>query len=392
MTALITGVVAAAPAAQAAGAIDPSQFVLTRVSTSSAVSKLDALLPNATVEQVLADSPSAAVPMSSPPTPITGFSTGFRWAGTDNTTRDWYPQGVTTSSDAYTDGLYAGRKLMIVAWHAEDGNDANLDQNVRISLVDRTDAAHPVYRHILLVVPYMSGTTPNFRRVVGVHAGGISWYGDYLYVTSSASTAPDGGGGLRVFDLRHIWHLSTAKTTVGLDADGSYYAGSYEYAVPQVLAYTAPSSQAGMFDSIGFDRSTSPDSIVVSETRSFDTTAGAHVVRWPIDYTNRELVSRAGKATATQARLSTVRYLQGAVSYNGTWYLTAATIANADHYGSDMYSWRPDEYTHRYTNTLIHGTNDLSYDPLTDLIWTEAETPTNGTDRFVYSVRRTAFP
>jgi hypothetical protein len=149
-----------------------------------------------------------------------------------------------------------------------------------------------------------------------------------------------------------------------------------------------------MFDSIGFDRSTTPDSIVVSETKAWPTSGTscpARVARWSIDYTNRELVSSSGKATAIQARETTICFMQGAVSYNGTWYLTAVTIGN-NHYGSDMYAWRPGQYTHRYSNSLIHGTNDLSYDPLTDLIWTESETPTNGTDRFVYSVRRTAFP
>jgi hypothetical protein len=65
-----------------------------------------------------------------------------------------------------------------------------------VSFVDYARPVRPRYRHVLLVEPYRDRAgNPSFRAVP-VHAGGIAWYGHYLYVADTYA-------GFRVFDTRH---------------------------------------------------------------------------------------------------------------------------------------------------------------------------------------------
>jgi hypothetical protein len=66
----------------------------------------------------------------------------------------------------------------------------------------------------------------NFKEVP-VHAGGIVWYGDALYVV-------DTDNGLRVFNVSNIWAVG-AGDGVGKDATtGKYSANNYAYVLPQI--------------------------------------------------------------------------------------------------------------------------------------------------------------
>ena len=138
-------------------------------------------------------------------------------------TTSWYPQGISTSADAYDVGTYEGKHVTLVSWY--DNRDVPNAENkgVRIAFVDR-DKSPDAYRYVLLVEPYSNAGTADFRAVK-VHSGGIAWYGNSLYIV-------DTDKGFRVFDLTQIWKVETGDG-IGKKAGGGFSAANYAYVLPQ---------------------------------------------------------------------------------------------------------------------------------------------------------------
>ena len=96
------------------------------------------------------------------------------------------PQSVTTVSDALLDEDWNGHSALIVGWYHKGANGS------RIQVVDMNTHR---FRNVLLVNPYFNGSRPDFKSMGTLHAGGLAWYGDYLYVV-------DTNQGIRVPDRR----------------------------------------------------------------------------------------------------------------------------------------------------------------------------------------------
>lgn len=194
-------------------ALDASLFTLKDVPNayhSSLADVFHAAGKNVTVADVLDSSNRALVKKSN----SGGTSELWAWNSGDESTAKWYPQGISSSGDALKAGKWESKEAWLVSWYQATG-----DKNVRISFVDR--ATHK-YRHVLLVEPSASD---NFKSVP-IHAGGITWYGNYLYVADTKD-------GLRVFDLDNIWKVDLGDG-VGKQSNGKYTADDYEYVIPQV--------------------------------------------------------------------------------------------------------------------------------------------------------------
>ena len=365
------------PAAAAPTPITASNFRLAVTGdTSALITELDARLPNVSVPAVL-DSANRAGSVCSPA--ASNRLAAFCWNSGDNGTPDWYPQGITTTADAYDAGQYEGRTAILVSWydHADDG----IDKGVRVSFVDWANPSAPRYRHVLLVEPYRrSDGQPSFRSV-NIHAGGIAWYGYYLYVA-------DTWNGFRVFDMRHLWKVSTGdKNKIGLQSDGSYHAHDYAYVLPQAFRYVQ-STEGGYaklrFSFVSLDRTTTPDSIVVGEYGNPGN--GTRIVRFGIDYTNRKLRTGSdGYARGTQAYTVSFTSMQGATSVNGRFL-----VSTSDGSGNrgDLIAWTPGGSPKQYTDSLPIGPEDVSYWAARDQLWSLTEYPGS---RSVFAIRASAF-
>ncbi|MCP2323041.1 hypothetical protein HDA40_001548 [Hamadaea flava] len=372
---IVPGSAAAAPAS-----IDRTAFKLRRRAGAyaTAIAGLDAALPNVTVQHVLDDANRTAtrITASEGAGLVTNFAAGFHFDSGDDGTAEWTPQGITTSSDAYADGLYEDRKAVLVSWYST-GVDG--EKGVRVSFVDRTDPLTPKYRHVLLVEPYTSGGVHSFRAI-NVHAGGIFWYGHHLYIADTTK-------GLRVFDLNHLWQTSTSSSTAcGRQSDGSYQAYGYKYVLPQALAYDQVGSASLTFSFVSLDRTTAPDSILVGEYAYPG--AGTRLVRWNIDYTDRELAYDSGSttdATASWAYRVDVTSMQGALSLNGKYFLSTS---DGDANEGDLATWKPGGSVAMNYDSLPIGNEDLTYRSSTDELWTVTEYAGN---RMAISVTAGAF-
>ncbi|MFI7537703.1 hypothetical protein [Streptosporangium sp. NPDC049376] len=216
----------------------------------------------------------------------------------DNEVTDWYPQGLTCSSDA---GL--ARNAFVVSWYFKPQSAP--ERGIRLSFLDPATLR---YRHVLLVVADTAGGI----SPINIHAGGVAWYGDLLYVADTER-------GMRVFDTRQIFEVNGDGTTTIGRRGGVYTAFGYRYVMPQTGAWSRTGEARFSFATV--DRSTTPGTLVSGEYVETRQEAG-RVARWAFDQDGSLRADDAGVARAVDAYLLPEPKIQGALSCNGTWYLS----------------------------------------------------------------------
>jgi hypothetical protein len=297
---------------------------------------------------------------------LAGYVGGFMFDSGDNNDCTNYPQGITSSRDAVgtaNSGNYDGHQLILISWYTRDGCGGAQSRS-RITLVD-WDATYPnKYRKVLLVEPTGTVTAPSFRDIP-IHAGGVSWYGDYLYVA-------DTGRGMRVFNMKKILRTDTAGTAdqIGRQSNGAYYAHNYAYVLPQVGTVTASTTSGTplVWSSISLDRVSG--SIVMAEytcasgCTSYPNRA-PRAIRFPFA---SGATAFAATTTASQALQLPWYKLNGVASHNGRWWFNSSGA-------KQLYYWTPSTGSHTYS--WVGGGESISYWEDTtnaDLLWSLQET------------------
>lgn len=311
---------------------------------------------------------------------LPGYTGGFKFDAGDNGDCANYPQGITTSRDAIgtaNSGNYDGHQLILVSWYTKDGCDGAQSRS-RITLVD-WDATYPnKYRKVLLVEPTGTAATPNFKDIP-IHAGGVSWYGDYLYVA-------DTGRGMRVFDMTKILKTNTGGTAgqIGRQPDGTYFAHNYAYVLPQIGTVTASTTSGTSlaWSTISLDRVSG--SMVMTEytcasgCTSFPNRA-PRAVRFPFA---PGATTFAATTTASQALQLPWFKLNGVASHNGRWWFMSSGA-------KQLYYWTPSAGSQTYA--WVGGGESISYWEDTtnpDLLWSLQETVGH---RNVFAVEQASF-
>lgn len=378
-----------APAQQAAAAVaKPTAISTAPYSLSANYTKysdlnkaLDAKLPNMSVHSVMKDANHDRRSLGS--VPLAGLEAGFRFDSADDNDCRSYPQGIATSRDSggYSGRNYDGHQLVMVSWYTKTKCGGSGSRS-RITLVDWDATWANTYRKILLVEPTGTASSPSYKDV-NVHAGGIVWYGDYLYVADTSH-------GLRVFDMRKIWKTSTSgsESLIGRQSDGSYKAHNYKYVLPQVgtITDTSTGSDKVRWSTISLDRVS--DSVVMTEyTCKARTSTGIcsttpvrkpRAVRYPFAAGKTTF---AATTTATQALLLPYYRLNGVASHNNRWWFNSSGYTTMYYWAggaASAYNW-------------VSGGESISYweDPNSaDLLWTMQE----GTGkRNVFAVKQASY-
>jgi hypothetical protein len=363
------------PAAEGGGlvSIDRCNFGIVEAQSFTTlpdvVAALEARATTSTIAAVLADLNRTATPVAAASVPGAppGVEIAFRWNTEDQETSAWYPQGITGSADANDDGLVEGKRVLLVSWY-------NGTKGVRLAFVDVTDPKAPKYRYALLVEPTGSGKTADFAPVK-IHAGGIAWVGNLLYVADTSR-------GLRVFDTAHVMQVATDVDEIGC-ASGTCRGGLYKYVIPQVGAYDSESYCDPLFSFVALDRSTTPPSLVSGEYCSgsacSDALAG-RVLRWPLTQTTK---LATGKSWASEAWLMGQRQVQGAVSRQGLFFLSSSKPAGT---GGEIYRTVKGKSA---TSPWIDAPEDLMVDEKNGLLWSLSE----GVDaRVVMAAKLATYP
>ncbi|MEO3803473.1 hypothetical protein [Nonomuraea sp. B1E8] len=220
----------------------------------------------------------------------------------DQSTADWYPQGLTGGADSGTVGV----PVFIVSWYfrPEAG-----ERGIRVSFLSPQTLK---YRHALLVTADPDGS----YAPIDIHAGGIACHGDLLYVADTVR-------GLRVFDLRNLLDLRTAQNDLGDPErvgrhDGRFHAFGYRYVIPQTDLWQVATA-GPRFSFVSVDRGGATPLLITGEFRGDD--PGGWVARWPLDLAGGE---------PQDAFVLGHPKIQGALSSGGTWYLSQSAGATAN--------------------------------------------------------------
>lgn len=322
---------------------------------ASRVAKLDKELPNVGVGKIIADA-NRRGRIGDPYKPCNSGAAGARLGSVyrsicfnsgDNSTGRWTPQGVTTVADAQDDQRWGKtNQPILISWYDSD-KDA-IEKGVRVSFIDSHTGK---YRHVLLVYPINSGGNASYMSVrytqnshgKSLHAGGIVWYGNFLYVADTAR-------GFRVFDMRHIYDLGAAPNGTTKDAKkigrhgGTYYGHGYRYVMPQVASWTRTAAagtsctkadRAPNFSYAGLDRSGTDHMLAGEYCNGGDpkVTVRGRVVAWPIagSIRNGEQITDTNyRWKADAAHKLPFSNIQGASRFNGRWYLSQSRGKSAN--------------------------------------------------------------
>ncbi|MFI0242031.1 hypothetical protein [Streptomyces sp. NPDC016845] len=304
----------------------------------------------------------------------------------------WYPQGISTSYDAYGGSVpgSGGKKVALVSWYDKQ---AGGNQGARVSVIDVTrtgSSARPRYDHILLVIPTKEAGEPYSFNVTDLHAGGIAWVGKWLYVADRAH-------GLYVFDTTRTLKVSRGSTEETREhaknwcgyhgGDKKYYAHGYRYVMPLHRVYRPAGWSAELaYSQVSVDRTQgATQSLVVSEY--FETSSDGVAVRWHLTGAGYIAAERAASAWSLR-----VPRVQGAVCVGDqTYYSTnapvdAGTPDDGPKQGSLWLQWPRGAEMTSPRGGLGLGPEDLSYQPRTrgGSLWGLAEHP--GTRR-VFRIR-----
>ncbi|WP_144300357.1 hypothetical protein [Stackebrandtia nassauensis] len=289
--------------------------------------------------------------------------TGFCWDSGDDTSADWIPQGVTGSGDADPSGTVDGRRLVAASWHYKE------DDFARISIADYTKPAEKLsYHHLLLVQPTADG---NFQSVDNVHADGLMWVGDKLFLST--------GVRMQVFSLEHIWKTRTDggdAGKIGLVGDDAY-ARWHGWAMPMIAEYRTTWSDDGSWKSCNSVTGEQPcmNSIALAPDRkSFVTAefyqpgaAGGRVIRWGLDE-----ATGLPTGAATEAFVSPIWHQQG-IATDGTAFYVVGDCPGSPppddpNNHSCIHKALPDDEPHVLTKAPPL-TQNLSYWPKTGELW-----------------------
>ncbi len=288
---------------------------------------------------------------------------GFRWDARDVATTWWYPQGITARLDPTSDAAGDDRPVLLTSWYGHGGLGYLL-LGSRISVVDVGEGSAPRYAHVRLVQERRLLGVPGLRRVP-VHAGGLAWYGDHLFVAAS-------GGGLKVFRPADVQRLRSRVRGRGA-----------RHVLPQVGAYEAESdaeTRGMVYSFLSLERGDDVDHLVAGEYGRKG--SGRHrLLRFPLDRSTGLLqVDAVGVAHPREVGEGVPR-MQGATVVDGTWYVTASA---GEGNPGDLWVGRPGALV-KHRGVLPTGPEDITSGPGGDRLWSLTEWPGR---RWVFPVER----
>lgn len=314
------------------------------------------------------------------------FDAGDQDAGRSLDSSDWVPQAVASSNEAAVGG-YTGPAAVAVTWYQPrpDHTAGAMDdpQNDRVTFINTPASGDSAtYRHVLLVEPVVENGKLNLRRVK-MHAGGVAWYGNILYVAST-------GGGIRAFDIRRMFAVHTTKDVVGLDtaapSDPNLYGESFAYVILQVASYKktdaactrSPTTiSSGLcFSGVTVNRSASPISLISYEYRTqaemVAATVGSRIVHWPLD-AGTGLLARAADGNVHSGKLYvTPTYQVQGVSIDHTTFFMSTSQS-----GGTFYREVDGDGVAPVRSAWVQGAETTSFTTTSfgDRLWSATEVP-----------------
>jgi hypothetical protein len=283
--------------------------------------------------------------------PGTDVAEGFRWRLRDVWSQTWWPQGIAV-------GDHGGVPVAVTSWYAQPRR--GIEMGARISVVNLSDPRRPRYHHVLLVSPRRLDGGIGFDPV-RVHAGGIVWAGDRLFVAATR-------GGIREFRLSDI--MRTPSRGVLRRGSGPF---GYRYLLPESGGFTPQTEQKGRMRY----------SFIALEHGASDAGGDIRLVGGEYSTGERARLARMrvldGGTVIDESHVPAIPQMQGAVLHDGTWFVTAS---RGDKLGGDLWVGTPGGMVRR-EHALPPGPEDLAVWPERRQLWSVTEFPGK---RWVFAV------
>jgi hypothetical protein len=229
---------------------------------------------------------------------------------------------------------------------------------------------------VLLVTPTSGGE--NFARVAA-HAGGISWYGDKLFVSGQQNHS----NAIYVFSMDHILQASVNSSAIG-KVDGGYSAWGYQYVMPAIGSYSyatatclgGVNTAVPCVGSLSLDDSSVPASLVTTEYLNNGTKGRLLRYDFGSDHLLDSSSASGSSVPAVEGYESGVGNMQGVLAHNDVWYTVHASGSSGVH--GHLWAQTPTSSTPTCGGTYQcwaeHG-EALAYWESTGQVWSLTEWP-----------------
>ena len=315
----------------------------------------------------------------------------WQWSKSDAATLKWRPQGITGSREA---GSPERPRWLAVSWYGME-DKGNAQQGARISLVnyERGSPSFLAYRHVLLVQDAGNIENPELFRLperappytqhdgfapVPIHAGGIAWVGDLLYVVDTTL-------GLRVFDLTRLYaaHADPSRSRCGSDG-GRMYAFDYRYVLPEIGYYRMEGTQPNSFVSVG--TGANGRCLWTGQYLKKSVNRGAALFGWPLSPNGHIDTSRAAERFNPNDSGGRAYNIQGAYRAAGATWLSVTGRSTHKRSTARLISQTSAREGLRWR--WPHGAEDLYLEAGTHTLWcvTEYAASESSGERFVFGV------
>ena len=302
----------------------------------------------------------------------------FTWDRADRHTRQWWPQGISSSADASATEEVEGRRMLAVTWYAKDLGEGG--QGSRVTFVDLADRH---YRHVLLVTPRLRRDGSLELQPLRVHAGGLVWCGDHLHVAATAR-------GFMTFRLDDLVRVPDARSgrpdAFGIVGDRVSTYG-YRYLLPVRFTYQGladESHEKFRYSFLSLDRAASPPQLVGGEYATARR-GTRRLVHYALD--PEALLPRSGEDGLSRPLLlqdEGVAHSQGAVVVGGRYYVSRSA---GRYQPGSVHVGRPGSFQ-GFSQATPMGPEDITWWPSTDELWSVTEHPGR---RWAFCMRRSWF-
>jgi hypothetical protein len=316
--------------------------------------------------------------------PGEAVSRAFAWDRDDARSRRWWPQGITSSSEARLPGeaAWAGPPLLVTTAYAK--SVGGLEKGCRITVADLTDPGRVRYRHVLLTRAVLDDDGHVDLRPVRAHAGGVVWHGPWLYVAATRQ----GVLAFHLDDLVPVAPWPADRVGRAGTARGERPAGfGHAYALP-LRRHLAPPHDAGgppmRYSFLSLARSGARPGPRSGEQAAllageYDPGGGTRrLVAYDLDRSGQLAVDRSGRASSTVVGVGVER-MQGAVWLPGAgpgWESGRLVVSasNGRYRGGHLWTGPPGDLT-KHAGVLPVGPEALTAWPERQQLWTLTEYP-----------------
>lgn len=286
----------------------------------------------------------------------------FHWNKKDREEISWIPQGISYTTDS------EGTKILVVSWCQK-----NLIKKTVSSRLSFINTKTYEYKHVLLIEA--AGLLDLKIDRTGMHAGGVAVVGQTVYVADPEI------GGLRIFDLGHIYKLDFNFTSIAALEGYSYVMPTLGYYKLNSLSGADLYTQIKGTPSLSFvsvDRSTTPNRLITGDYVHANISSNNPPVlcAWSLSSSSNQTITDRTSIYELNLPIANgglasplldLPYIQGGAMMGSNMLLNRSNDKAINYFDGLVIG--AGEFSNQYTETWPISAQDISYDQTNNELW-----------------------